>query len=53
MRLTLREPDNQWRVALFGKNLTDEEVVTQRSNVNGGIWMTPRTLGLELIYEFM
>ncbi len=53
VRFTLRDPADKWRVALFGKNVTNEEVVTQRSNANGGIWMTPRTLGLELIYEFM
>ena len=53
VRFTLRDPANKWRLALFGKNVTDEEVVTQRSNDNGGVWMPPRTLRLEVIYEFM
>ncbi|NIB40665.1 TonB-dependent receptor [Pseudomaricurvus alkylphenolicus] len=46
--------DDKWGVALFGKNLTDEEHFTWGLNVLGGIaWGgTPRTWGVELSYNY-
>ena len=53
-RFTLRDPvDNQWRVSLFVKNLTNEDTILRKTSSEFSTWAQPRTLGLELIYEFL
>ena len=48
------DPSGRWSAALFGKNLTEEEVFTWGLNVLGGLaWGgAPRTWGVELAYDF-
>ncbi|MEQ8835807.1 MAG: TonB-dependent receptor, partial [Lacipirellulaceae bacterium] len=52
--IRLMDAKGRWSVALFGKNLTDEEVFTWGLNVLGGLaWGgAPRTWGVELAYEY-
>ena len=47
---------NNWRFALFGRNLSDEDGYTHGYDV-AGLWSyaavrAPRTFGVEAIYEF-
>ncbi|QFU77312.1 TonB-dependent receptor [Halioglobus maricola] len=57
-RLTLSEVealDGQFRFALWGKNLADEEYIEHGANYGsftGYTWGTPRTYGLDVAYEF-
>ena len=50
------EADSGWRVALWGKNLTDETVVNNTFGLgalgNLRIYQAPRTYGLEVGYRF-
>ena len=53
-RLTVREPvDNRWRASVFVKNLMNEDVNLRKDSGSFSMWAPPRTLGVELIYEFM
>jgi iron complex outermembrane recepter protein len=57
-RLTLSEVealDGQFRFALWGKNLADEEYIEHGANYGfftGYTWGTPRTYGIDVSYEF-
>lgn len=47
---------NNWRFAVFGRNLSDEDGYTHGYDV-AGLWLyaavrAPRTFGVEAIYEF-
>ena len=54
VRFTLRDPvDNRWRVSVFAKNLTNEDTILRKFSGSFSTWAQPRTLGLEVIYEFM
>ena len=50
------ESDKGWRVALWGKNLTDEEVINNTFGLgalgNLRVYQPPRTWGLEVGYKF-
>lgn len=50
------ENDKGWRVALWGKNLTDEEVINNTFGLgalgNLRVYQPPRTWGLEVGYKF-
>jgi iron complex outermembrane receptor protein len=37
-RISLSDDDNQWKVTLFGNNLTDENYATFASRFGGGFW---------------
>lgn len=54
--LSLEAPDGQWRVALWGKNLTDELVINNTFGLgalgNLRIYAPPRTWGLDLGFRF-
>ena len=53
-RFTVREPvDNRWRASVFVKNLMNEDVNLRKDSGSFSMWAPPRTLGVELIYEFM
>jgi iron complex outermembrane receptor protein len=52
-------PKGEMRVALWGRNLTDEEYTVLSTDFTGGTgtviaaqFGTPRTYGLDVIYEF-
>ena len=50
-RATLRSQDGKWRVALFGTNLDDQEIIRGRTAVGVLYWHAPRQLGLEVGYR--
>lgn len=50
-RITLRSPDESWRVALYGTNLEDEEILRGRTATGTLFWHTPRQFGLEVGYQ--
>ena len=45
-RVTVRSPDQKWRLALYGTNITNEAII---SNIEGSnyFWYDPRQIGLE------
>jgi hypothetical protein len=49
-RATVRSADRKWRIALFGTNLANAEILR---NQDGGnyYWQPPRQVGLEFGYE--
>ena len=49
-RVTVRTPDQKWRLALYGTNVTNEATI---SNIEGSnyFWYDPRQIGLEVGYE--
>ncbi len=54
-RVALLSADESWEVALWGKNLTDEEYITHAYTVGPavvGIGNAPRTFGLTFSYNF-
>ena len=54
--LALDAPDDTWRIALWGKNLTDELVINNTFNIgplgNLRIYAPPRTWGVDLTVRF-
>mgnify|MGYP003327893694 CR=1 FL=1 len=50
-RVTLRSPDEKWRVALYGTNLEDEEIIYSRTATGAFFWHTPRQIGVEVGYQ--
>lgn len=51
-RITMRSPDEKWRVALYGTNLDDEEILRGRTATGTLFWHSPRQFGLEVGYQF-
>ena len=54
-RLTYRNPDDDWRVTVFGTNLTNEEYLTQSQNSRGlgmAVYSDPRQYGISVAYSF-
>lgn len=49
-RITVRSADRKWRIALYGNNVTNEEILR---NFSGGsfYWHSPRQIGLEVGYQ--
>ena len=41
-----------WQLALWGKNLTDEDSINYRIGATAASFLQPRTYGAELIFEF-
>jgi iron complex outermembrane receptor protein len=57
LQLRFQSADGRWHVNLWGKNLTDEEVVSSTfqlatARVIGATYMPPRTYGITVGYEF-
>ncbi len=57
LRITIREAsENRWRVALYGRNLFDDEILVWNGGVTDfGIvnsYARPRSFGIEATYEF-
>ena len=54
--ISLESPDARWRVALWGKNLTDELVINNTFGLgalgNLRIYAPPRTYGLDVAFRF-
>ena len=51
-RVTLSSPDGKWRVAAFGMNLTNDEILRGRSSaLELFYWFPPRQLGFEVGYK--
>ena len=51
-RVTLRSPDNKWRVALFSTNMAGKEIQRGRDTLGNLYWFNPKQVGLELGYNF-
>ena len=50
-RVTLRSPGQKWRVALFGTNLQNDELLRGRTATGTLYWHSPRQIGLEVGYS--
>ena len=50
-RATARSGDGKWRVALYGLNLTNEEILANIAGSNS-YWQNPRQIGLEFGYKY-
>ena len=50
-RITARSGDQKWRVALYGTNLTNEEIVRNLEGASTFYWHQPRQIGLEFGYR--
>ncbi len=50
-RVTLRDPGQKWRIALFGTNLANDEILRGRDPIGTLFWHNPRQLGLEFGYQ--
>jgi iron complex outermembrane receptor protein len=54
--LSLAATDGAWEVALWGRNLADEEYVTNVTNDNWGSWILlpgqPMSYGIEGTYRW-
>ena len=50
-RITLRGPDEKWRVALYGTNLQNAEILRGRTDIGTLYWHSPRQIGVEVGYR--
>ena len=50
-RITVRGPGDKWRVALFGTNLMNDEIIRGRDTIGTFYWHSPRQIGLEVGYQ--
>jgi iron complex outermembrane receptor protein len=50
-RITARSADEKWRVALYGTNLNDNQILRGRTATGTLFWHTPRQIGLEVGYR--
>ena len=50
-RVTLRDPGQKWRIALFGTNLANDEILRGRDGLQTLYWHNPRQIGLEVGYR--
>ncbi len=51
-RVTLISPDARWRVAIFGNNLEDDQILRGINETRTSlIWFDPRQLGIEVGYR--
>ena len=54
-RVTLRSPGgpdgSKWRVALYGTNLENEEILRGRTDIGTLYWHSPRQIGVEVGYR--
>ena len=50
-RVTLRSPDNKWRVALFSTNMAGKEIQRGRDTLGNLYWFNPKQVGFELGYN--
>ena len=50
-RVTLRRADQKWRIALFGTNLANDEILRGRDLLATMYWFNPRQIGLEVGYQ--
>ena len=49
--VTARSDDGKWRIALFGSNITGEEILRDWQGAGTFFWHTPRQVGLEVGYN--
>ena len=49
--VTARSDDGKWRLALFGSNITNEEVLRDWQGAGTFFWHPPRQIGLEVGYS--
>ena len=51
-RITLRSPDQKWRVAMFSTNMAEKEIQRGKDTLGNLYWFNPKQIGLELGYNF-
>ena len=49
-RITFRSADEKWRVALYGTNLEDDQILRGRTSTGTLFWHNPRQIGMEFGY---
>ena len=49
--VTARSDDGKWRIALFGSNITNEEILRDLVAPDNMFWHMPRQIGLEVGYS--
>lgn len=50
-RITLRSPDDKWRVAAYATNLSNNAILSGRSQQPVFYWFPPRQVGIEVGYN--
>ncbi len=50
-RVTLHSPDEKWRIALYGTNLEDDQIIRGRTATGTLFWHDPRQIGFEFGYQ--
>ena len=50
-RVTLRSGDDRWRLAVFGTNILNNQIVAARSGNTSYYWFQPAQVGVELGYK--
>ena len=50
-RVTYRSPDQKWRVALYGNNLENDEILRGMTSTGIMFWHNPRQVGIEVGYR--
>ena len=48
---TARSGDGKWRLALFGTNLANDEIIRSRQGAATYFWHPPRQIGVEVGYS--
>lgn len=51
-RITMRSTDQKYRVALYGNNLSNDEILRGSDTAGTQYWHNPRQIGLEFGYDF-
>ena len=51
-RVTLRSPDQKWRVAMFSTNMAGKEIERGKDTLGNLYWFDPKQIGLEFGYNY-
>ena len=51
-RVTMRSPDEKWRVALFSTNMSGKEIQRGKDTLGNLYWFNPKQIGIELGYNY-
>ena len=51
-RVTLRSPDEKWRLALFSTNMSGKEIQRGKDTLGNLYWFNPQQIGIELGYNY-
>ena len=51
-RVTLRSPDEKWRVAMFSTNMAGKEIQRGKDTLGNLYWFNPKQIGVEFGYNY-